>query len=212
MEAMDAKIELIYQIAEKHLTVTLPKRDFGVPVIIEVVGKISKELATFRDEQKTEVIISTLNRLYKSDLLKAHLSKLPEPVRNKLDNFMTNAMPHFVDMIDDFLVPSGALAKIRTSLDAFFGRFGCTFSSCMFKTTVCVRGTKAAIADGKVTVDEVKQIVADVKTADLPAAEGKTTEPDSTSQSTELPTVTPSAPAESETRPPEVTSEKDATQ
>lgn len=222
VETVDAKLEIIYAIAESHLKLTLPKRDFGLPVIIELVGVISKNLASFRDEQKTEVIISILNRLYKSELLKAHLAKLPEPLRLKLDAFMENAMPHFVDVVDDIFLPNSLLGRIRAALDGFFGHFGCTFASCMLKTSVAANDVKAAIADGVITAAEVKKMVEDVKATEAPsltvreppAAASQETKAEvvPTASLTEPPAVAPSPPADAETRPVEAVSEKDATQ
>lgn len=100
MEPVAAAVDAVYAVAEKHLLSRLHKTPFGLALVTETAGVIVANLDKFREEQKTEVILAVLNLLYKSDKVAASLKSLDETTRSKIDNFMTNALPHYVAVMD----------------------------------------------------------------------------------------------------------------
>lgn len=100
MEPVSAAVDAVYAVAEKYLLSRLQKTPFGLALLTDTAGVIVTNLDKFREEQKIEVIVSVLNLLYKSDKVAASLKSLDETTRSKIDNFMTNALPHYVAVMD----------------------------------------------------------------------------------------------------------------
>jgi hypothetical protein len=100
MEPVAAAVDAVYAVAEKYLMARLQKTPFGLALVTETAGIILPNLDKFREEQKTEVIVAVLNLLYKSERVVASLKSLDETTRSKIDNFMTNALPDYVAVMN----------------------------------------------------------------------------------------------------------------
>jgi len=106
------KFEKLYQLAESYIKGRGTKH-FGLATIGELIALLSANLSQFRDEQKTEAIVSVLRRLYKGSLVQEKIANLSVGRQEKLANFINNALPYYVDMTDEFVVPFNLLQSVR---------------------------------------------------------------------------------------------------
>jgi len=88
----------------------MQETEFSLDLITETAEFIGPCLDKFREEQKIEIIISTLNLLYKSAFVKAHLTTLANERRLKIERFMTEALPHYVAMLTPCALYHGGAA------------------------------------------------------------------------------------------------------
>jgi hypothetical protein len=98
------KFDDLYSLAESHVR-QRGNKPFDLATIGELIALLSKNLSQFRDEQKTAAIVSVLRRLYKGPLIQEKLSNLSVARQTKLTNFMANALPYYVDMAEEFVIP-----------------------------------------------------------------------------------------------------------
>lgn len=105
MEPIASAVNAVYTSAERYLQNRLKESRFSIDLVSETAAFINPCLDKFREEQKTEIIISTLNLLYKSAFVKAHLADLTDERRLKIERFMTEALPHYVAMLDEPIHP-----------------------------------------------------------------------------------------------------------
>ena len=101
MEPVASVVNAVYVSAENYLLGRLKAAEFNLGLITETAQFIDGCLDKFREEQKTEIIISTLNLLYKSASVKPHFVHLTDERRLKIERFMTEALPHYVAMLRD---------------------------------------------------------------------------------------------------------------
>jgi hypothetical protein len=104
MEPVATAVDDVYVSAERYLQNRLSATRFGLDLIAETAGFIAADLGKFREEQKTEIIVSTLNMLYKSPLVKTDVANLSEESRQKIEKFMTEALPHYIAMLNEPMV------------------------------------------------------------------------------------------------------------
>jgi len=105
MEPVASAVNAVYASAERYLRNRMQETEFSLDLITETAEFIGPCLDKFREEQKIEIIISTLNLLYKSAFVKAHLTTLADERRLKIERFMTEALPHYVAMLNDPVRP-----------------------------------------------------------------------------------------------------------
>jgi hypothetical protein len=79
-------------LAEKFLRRQIAKSQFSLKTILELVALL---LLQSRD---TAVVVKTIQDLYASDFMKAHLASLPGPIRTKLDTLVSTGLVDFVEL------------------------------------------------------------------------------------------------------------------
>uniref|UniRef100_A0A6C0KVH5 Uncharacterized protein n=1 Tax=viral metagenome TaxID=1070528 RepID=A0A6C0KVH5_9ZZZZ len=79
-------------LAEKFLRRQIAKSQFSLKTILELVTLL---LLQSRD---TAVVVKTIQDLYASDFMKAHLASLPGPIRTKLDTLVSTGLADFVEL------------------------------------------------------------------------------------------------------------------
>lgn len=79
-------------LAEKFLRRQIAKSQFSIKTILELVALL---LLQSRD---TAVVVKTIQDLYASDFMKAHLASLPGPIRTKLDTLVSTGLVDFVEL------------------------------------------------------------------------------------------------------------------
>jgi hypothetical protein len=79
-------------LAEKFLRRQIAKSQFSLKTMLELVALL---LLQSRD---TAVVVKTIQDLYASDFMKAHLASLPGPIRTKLDTLVSTGLADFVEL------------------------------------------------------------------------------------------------------------------
>jgi hypothetical protein len=105
------KLDLLYGIAEVYAQNFVGP--FNLRMLTELIVTLSANVSQFRDEQKTEAIVSVIRRLYKSNRIQEKLSVFPESKQRRLTRFIDEALPYYVDMADEFVPSVNLLDRIK---------------------------------------------------------------------------------------------------
>jgi hypothetical protein len=105
------KLETLYEIAEARAQNFV--KPFNFRMLTELIVALSANVSQFRDEQKTEAIVSVIRRLYKSTRIQEKLSVFPESKRRRLTRFIDEALPYYVDIADEFVPSVSLLDRIK---------------------------------------------------------------------------------------------------
>jgi len=117
------KFDDLYTLAESYVK-QRGNKTFDLATIGELIALLSTNLSQFRDEQKTDAIVSVLRRLYKGPLIQEKLSNLSVARQEKLSNFVTNALPYYVDMTEEFVLPFNFFQMANRWWNCLVKRFG----------------------------------------------------------------------------------------
>lgn len=79
-------------LAEKFLRRQIAKSQFSIKTLLEVIAIVSLQ------SRDTAVVVKTIQDLYASDFMKAHLASLPGPIRTKLDTLVSTGLVDFVEL------------------------------------------------------------------------------------------------------------------
>lgn len=116
------KLELLYGIAEAHSQNFV--KPFNFRMLTELIVALSANVSQFRDEQKTEAIVSVIRRLYKSTRIQEKLSVFPESKQRRLTRFIQEGLPFYVDMAEDLAPPVNFFGRIKNYWDSLMLFFG----------------------------------------------------------------------------------------
>jgi hypothetical protein len=110
------KLKLLYRIAEDHAQNFV--KPFNFRMLTELIVALSANVSQFRDEQKTEAIVSVIRRLYKSTRIQEKMAVFPESKQQRLTKFIEEALPYYVDMADELVPTVNLLGRIRIYLNS----------------------------------------------------------------------------------------------
>lgn len=79
-------------LAEKFLRRQITKSQFSIKILLELIAIVCLQ------SRDTAVVVKTIQDLYASDFMKAHLASLPEPIRTKLDTLVSTNLTDFVEL------------------------------------------------------------------------------------------------------------------
>jgi hypothetical protein len=105
------KLDLLYGIAEVYAQNFVGP--FNLRMLTELIVTLSANVSQFRDEQKTDAIVSVIRRLYKSNSIQEKMSVFPESKQRRLTRFIDEALPYYVDMADEFVPSVNLLDRIK---------------------------------------------------------------------------------------------------
>lgn len=80
------------KLAEAFLRKQIANSQFSIKTLLELIALL---LLQSRD---SAAIVKTIQDLYASDFMKAHLASLPEPIRTKLDTLVSTNLSDFVEL------------------------------------------------------------------------------------------------------------------
>ena len=80
------------KVAEIFLRKRIANSQFSIKTLLELIALL---LLQSRD---SAAIVKTIQDLYASDLMKAHLASIPEPIRTKLDTLVSTNLSDFVEL------------------------------------------------------------------------------------------------------------------